>query len=33
MEIKKTIRLATKWLRILLLPPNDKIRNYLVANQ
>ena len=27
-----TIRLATKWLRILPMPPNDKIRNHLVAN-
>ena len=25
-------RLATKWLRILSIPPNDKIRNHLVAN-
>ena len=26
------IGLATKWLRILSLPPNDKTRNHLVAN-
>ena len=26
------IGLATKWLRILSIPPNDKIRNHLVAN-
>ena len=26
------IGLATKRLRVLLLPPNDKIRNHLVAN-
>ena len=25
--------LATKWLRILSIPPNDKIRNHLVANR
>ena len=25
--------LATKWLRVLPLPPNDKIRNHLVANR
>ena len=24
--------LATKWLRILSIPTNDKIRNHLVAN-
>ena len=23
---------ATKWLRILSIPPNDKIRNHLIAN-
>ena len=27
-----SIELATKWLRILSIPPNDKIRNHLVAN-
>ena len=27
-----TIGLATKWLRILSIPPNDKSRNHLVAN-
>ena len=26
------IRLATKWLQTLSLPPNDKIRKHLVAN-
>ena len=26
------IGLATKWLRILSIPPNDKIRNHLAAN-
>ena len=26
------IVLATKWLRILSIPPNDKIRNHLVSN-
>ena len=25
-------RYRTKWLRILSVPPNDKIRNHLVAN-
>ena len=30
--VDKYIRLATKWLRILPLPPNDKMRNHLVAN-
>ena len=27
-----SIGLATKWLRILSIPPNEKIRNQLVAN-
>ena len=26
------IGLATKWLRILSIPSNDKIRNHLIAN-
>ena len=26
------IGMATKWLRIFSLPPNEKIRNHLVAN-
>ena len=29
---RRTIGLATKWLRILSISPNDKIRNHLVAN-
>ena len=28
----KHIGLATKWLQVLSLPPNDKIRNHLVVN-
>ena len=28
----KHIGLATKWLQVLSLPPNDKIRNHFVAN-
>ena len=27
-----SIGLTTKWLRVLSIPPNDKIRNHLVAN-
>ena len=30
--VVRSIGLATKWLRILSIPPNDKIRNRLVAN-
>ena len=28
----RRIGLATKWLRVLSIPPNDKTRNHLVAN-
>ena len=31
-RFKRNIGLATKWLRTLLIPPNDKIRNDLIAN-
>ena len=31
-EFDIELGLATKWLRILSIPPNDKIRNNLVAN-
>ena len=32
-KVKEEEVLATKWLRVLPLPPNDKIRNHLVANR
>ena len=32
LKLDDSIGLATKWLRILSISPNDKIRNHLVAN-
>ena len=32
LRIQYLIGLATKWLRILSMPPNDKHSNHLVAN-
>ena len=32
LKLDDRIELATKWLRIFSISPNDKIRNHLVAN-